>query len=320
MTWGAIRVAILFLCLTAAGSGIARAQPFCSDAAVIGRTVPGPDGGPPIQIVGWQDTVCLEHGDRVRRIERLAQMLPADGRPVFRQYMLPRDRLPPTFASGMPLLRIIFPEKSFFETGSSGIRAEAQLALGLIAASLRNEVPDVAVFVAGHTDSRGEEDYNYNLSVERADSVARRLAEMGVGGVALWRVGFGEAVPLQPNDSEQGLAVNRRVEFVIGARTEPVATWLSDQTPRFCAGRAEAVETCSKPLKRREFEAVAVTERTGMIAPLRVPPAIKAPIDKGKRVEVAVRASAPQRVDVAKRARIVIPLSNQKRKIPAPLG
>lgn len=234
MTWGAFRVAASILVAGAAGSTDARAAP-CRDAPAVGRTVAGPNGGPPIQILGWQDTVCLEHQDRVRRIQRLAEMLPPDERPIFREYLLPRDRLPEGFTSSMPLLRIIFPERSFFDTARSEIRPEAQMALALIAASLRREVPDVAVFVAGHTDSRGEEDYNYNLSVERADSVARRLATLGVGGVALWRVGFGETVPLEPNDTTEGLAFNRRVEFVIGARTEPVATWLSEQTPRFCA-------------------------------------------------------------------------------------
>jgi outer membrane protein OmpA-like peptidoglycan-associated protein len=322
MTWGVKRFAALWLLVVSGAFTRADAQrpaPICTDPPSVGRSVATPTGT--IQILDWKDTICLEHADRVRRLERLAEVLPPEERPVFRQYVLPRDQLPAGFDSGMPLLRIIFPERSFFDTASSRVRPEAQAALELIAVSLRNEVPDVAMFVAGHADDRGGEDYNYNLSVERADSVARRLVGLGVGGVALWRVGFGEAVPIESNHSEAGMAFNRRVEFVIGARTEPVASWLSQQTPRFCAGRASAVETCAKPLKRREFEAVALTERTGLVAP---PPRsrkpVAAPIPRRKQLSVAGPAAVQTKVAIAQKARLIIPLSNQKRRIAAPLG
>ncbi|HEX8257156.1 MAG TPA: OmpA family protein [Allosphingosinicella sp.] len=282
-----------------------------------------------MRILDWQDTVCIEHSDRVVRMRRLAEMLPGASRPIFREYVLPRDRLPRAFASGMPLLRVIFPENSFFDTGSSSIRGEAEAALTLIAASLRSEVPDVAVFVAGHADSRGDEDYNYNLSVDRADRVSRRLAQLGIGGVALWRVGFGEAVPLQANDSENGRAVNRRVEFVIGARADPVATWLAEQTPRFCAGRADAVGRCTKPLKRRQFVAEAMSQRTGLVAPPRADPPrsvpVKAEHPRNVHVQTQRRQTAPapaaqrRNIGLAYKARLVLDLNTRKYSIPAPV-
>jgi outer membrane protein OmpA-like peptidoglycan-associated protein len=313
---------VIFLLLAIGGAGPAKVQrttPICSDPPVVGQAMN--TGSGMVQVLDWKDTVCLEHADRVRRLQRLSELMPAGERPIFRQYVMSRDELPPGFSSGMPLLRIVFPERSFFDTASSRIRPEAQAALALVAASLRNEVPDVAMFVAGHTDSRGEEDYNYNLSVARADSVATRLVELGVGGVSLWRVGFGEAVPVEPNESISRMALNRRVEFVIGARTEPVAEWLSRQTANFCAGRADAIGACSKPLKRREFEAVAVTQRTGMVAAPRARAQVRAPISKRKAAQVEAPASAaPTQVALAERARLIIPLSNRKRRIPAPVG
>jgi outer membrane protein OmpA-like peptidoglycan-associated protein len=305
--------------LAVVGGGTAfAAGPACTDRSAVGQTVQTQAG--PIQVLDWRDTVCLEHDDRVQRLRRLAEILPPGERPIFKQYVLEPDQLPPGFASGMPLLRIVFPERSFFDTASSRIRPEAQVALALIAGSLRNDVPDVAMFVAGHTDNRGGEDYNHNLSVERADSVARRLLELGVGGVALWRVGFGEAVPVEPNDSEQGMALNRRVEFIIGARTEPVAAWLSLQTPNFCAGRSDAVGRCTKPLARREFEAAALTARTGFVALAKPRPPVTVAVPKRNRRVVAAAAEQREVSVATPRARLVIPLSNQKRRIAAPIG
>src|SRR5438309_7129805 len=218
MLGGSIRISVASAALCVAGS-CAHAAPLCRDPVTSGT---GPQfqsrAAAPIVILDWHQTVCLEHSDRVRRLKQLAASLPEGQRPSFSEYVIPRERLPAAFPSGMPVLRVVFPEQSFFDTASSRVRPDAMAALQMIAASLRGEVPDVAVFVAGHTDSRGGEDYNYNLSVDRADAVAQRLRTLGIGDVALWRMGFGEAVPLQPNDTIAGMAVNRRVEFLFGPR------------------------------------------------------------------------------------------------------
>jgi OmpA-OmpF porin, OOP family len=222
------------------------------------------------RVLEWQDMMCLEHVNRVKLLKRLALSLPADSQPQFSEFIIGKDRLPPEFKHDVPLLRVVFPEKSFFNTGESVIRPDAQEILNVIAESLRGQAPDVAIFVAGHTDNRGGEDYNYNLSVDRSNAVASRLAAAQVNGVALWRVGFGESVPLVPNDTPWNMAINRRVEFIFGARADPVAMFLQEQQKDLCAQRdAIASETCKHPPKRTEFVAEAVTTHTLVVTPVK---------------------------------------------------
>ncbi|MCB9742851.1 MAG: OmpA family protein [Alphaproteobacteria bacterium] len=83
------------------------------------------------------------------------------------------------------------------------------------AADVLVRYPDVRIEVQGHTDSDGSEDYNFKLSDERAEAVVRYLINRGVDSRRLTWMGYGEARPLVPNDSEEGKAVNRRVEFRI---------------------------------------------------------------------------------------------------------
>ena len=73
--------------------------------------------------------------------------------------------------------------------------------------------PDATVEIAGHSDSRGEADYNRFLSQRRADSVARRLTgPLGVNPDRVSAVGYGESEPVASNDTAAGRAENRRVE------------------------------------------------------------------------------------------------------------
>jgi outer membrane protein OmpA-like peptidoglycan-associated protein len=307
--------------LALGGAGAARAEALiCTDSASApiqnSFRAPGATG---IRILRWEETVCLEHNDRVRRLRALTDLLPPDARPQFSEFLVPRDRLPPGFPVGMPLLRVVFPEQSFFDTASSRIKPEALIALTVIASSLRREVPDVAVFVAGHTDSRGGEDYNHNLSVDRAESVAQRLRSLGIGEVALWRVGFGESVPLQANDSDRGMAVNRRVEFLFGPRAEPVAAWLAEQRAISCADPGHgAPGQCKRPLKRREFEAVALTSRTGLSVPAASRSARRIETDRRAPVQLAL-ARQREGVAVPQRPRLILDLNASKVRIPAPV-
>jgi outer membrane protein OmpA-like peptidoglycan-associated protein len=82
-----------------------------------------------------------------------------------------------------------------------------------------NKYPQTLLDIDGHTDSTGSAQYNQALSERRAVSVARYLTSRNVDSRRLLVVGFGEARPVAPNDTEQGTAANRRVEVRISPIT-----------------------------------------------------------------------------------------------------
>ncbi len=71
------------------------------------------------------------------------------------------------------------------------------------------------VEVKGHTDNVGSEDFNMNLSKERAIAVVEYLVKKGVSRSKLRYSYYGESRPLVSNDTDEGRAINRRVEFSI---------------------------------------------------------------------------------------------------------
>lgn len=69
--------------------------------------------------------------------------------------------------------------------------------------------------IIGHTDNKGSEEYNLDLSTRRANSVKKYLISKGVKEEIITSEGRGETEPIDTNDTEQGREKNRRVEFVI---------------------------------------------------------------------------------------------------------
>ncbi len=68
--------------------------------------------------------------------------------------------------------------------------------------------------IQGHTDSDGNDDYNMKLSQQRAEAVKSMLVEMGIEVSRLSAKGYGESKPISDNNTPEGKANNRRVEFV----------------------------------------------------------------------------------------------------------
>ncbi len=75
--------------------------------------------------------------------------------------------------------------------------------------------PKIKVLIEGHTDSTGAEDYNMGLSIRRAQAVKAYMVSQGIAKERLSIKGFGETQPLVSNDTKEGRAQNRRVEFVV---------------------------------------------------------------------------------------------------------
>jgi outer membrane protein OmpA-like peptidoglycan-associated protein len=111
--------------------------------------------------------------------------------------------------------RIEILDRVLFDTGSSVIKAESYAILEEVARIMRADPGLRLVEVAGHTDDVGSHEYNQRLSELRAAAVRRFLTERGIDPRRLDSEGYGETRPVAPNDSEDGRARNRRVEFVI---------------------------------------------------------------------------------------------------------
>lgn len=77
------------------------------------------------------------------------------------------------------------------------------------------EQPQLRATVAGHADSLGDAAYNKRLSARRAQAVVNQLVQQGVSRTRLQFVGYGESRPVASNATEEGRALNRRVEFII---------------------------------------------------------------------------------------------------------
>ena len=110
-------------------------------------------------------------------------------------------------------------DKIFFEYNKDVIKSESFPILDAIVATL-NGNPDIQrIEIQGHTDERGGDKYNLDLSDRRAASVRRYLTEGGVDEKRLQSQGYGESQPLDPKSNEQAWAKNRRVEFLILKRS-----------------------------------------------------------------------------------------------------
>jgi outer membrane protein OmpA-like peptidoglycan-associated protein len=109
-----------------------------------------------------------------------------------------------------------FSSNILFGFDKSGLSADAKTNLNKLVEVLE-VYPDTNIEIQGHTDSKGSLAYNKTLSQQRATVVSDYLNTKGVSGNRLTSVGFGETLPKYENDTENGRAQNRRVEFLITA-------------------------------------------------------------------------------------------------------
>jgi OOP family OmpA-OmpF porin len=101
-----------------------------------------------------------------------------------------------------------------FDFDKSTLTPMAKTILDGVAEALTKR-PDIKVEIGGHTDSLGSDSYNLKLSDRRSKSVKTYLVERGIDEARMTTKGYGEAVPVADNETEEGRALNRRVELKV---------------------------------------------------------------------------------------------------------
>ena len=101
-----------------------------------------------------------------------------------------------------------------FEFDSAKLQSSSAKTIDEVAKALK-ENRSMSVYVVGHSDNAGDYDYNRNLSQQRAAAVVQELIDVhGIDVQRLVAIGVGPVAPRASNESEDGRAINRRVEIV----------------------------------------------------------------------------------------------------------
>ena len=102
----------------------------------------------------------------------------------------------------------------YYETNDFSLTQESKVLLAMFIEFLK-ENPTVKVEIQGHTDDIGRDDDNLRLSENRAKSVYDYVLSQGIPANRLRYKGYGESMPIAPNNTEAGRAKNRRTVFLI---------------------------------------------------------------------------------------------------------
>jgi OOP family OmpA-OmpF porin len=105
----------------------------------------------------------------------------------------------------------------FFETAKADLLPASFVELDKLAKILADN-PAMEITIAGHTDNVGNDDANQTLSANRAKAVVDYLISKNSAASRFQQAGYGESKPLASNDTEEGKALNRRVEFTINKK------------------------------------------------------------------------------------------------------
>lgn len=172
----------------AAGAGLGQAIGGNTESTLIGAGIGAALGG----LAGWQI------GEYMDRQEAELQQAFADSEAA-------------AISREQDVLTATFKGDVFFDFDSSTLKPGAYREIDRTA-NVLNRYPQTTIMVEGHTDSRGAEAYNQQLSERRAQAVRDALVNRGVDARRLRVIGYGESQTISSND-----AMNRRVELRIEA-------------------------------------------------------------------------------------------------------
>ena len=102
----------------------------------------------------------------------------------------------------------------YFDFDKTTLKSESFVELNKVVDFLKQN-QNVSIEISGHTDSKGSDTYNLNLSQGRSQSVVDYIISQGIDSSRLQAHGYGESKPVDTNDTDAGRANNRRVEFTV---------------------------------------------------------------------------------------------------------
>lgn len=132
----------------------------------------------------------------------------------YKETLDPNAALPTPQECVGAITAILAAQKVTFAPGSVDIDADALVTIDRIA-EVMPDCSNVPMEIAGHTDSQGRESMNLELSQQRAEAVLAALRARRVLTGNLTARGYGEAVPIADNGTEEGREANRRIEFTL---------------------------------------------------------------------------------------------------------
>ena len=138
------------------------------------------------------------------RVQSLLSLLFRKLNPYLKNIPLRRPEIGETF-----VLRNVF-----FDFDKSILKNESHIELDKLVAYLSSN-QNLKIEIGGHTDNQGNDDYNMNLSLQRAKSVYNYLISKGISADRMSYKGYGETKPIATNDTEEGRQLNRRTEFKV---------------------------------------------------------------------------------------------------------
>ena len=187
----------LSLVLLAAAVGTAACRKQAAEPIV----TPGPDSS----ATSLVDSAALR--DSIDRARRLAEE--EEARRLAAANSGDRERR-------MAEMRAALTAPVYFDYNQAELAEDARMTLdGKVPVLVAN--PGLRVRIAGHTDSRGSDEYNVALGQRRAATVREYLSARGVDASRMDIVSFGEEMPAVPGEDEGAWAQNRRAEFEVVA-------------------------------------------------------------------------------------------------------
>ncbi len=161
---------------------------------------------------------------------------------------------------------ISIPAAALFAFDSDVLTAEGKSAIEEYRAKLRPELSEAyAGIIIGHTDSTGNAEYNMGLSKRRAQSVADYLVSTGVEPEKLRVTGRGKNDPIASNDTEEGRALNRRVDIIVIAEPRALDTIRFPSVALFPRRSAEITDQGRAILEKNRAESRELLSRATYI-------------------------------------------------------